>query len=156
MPRFVLAALALAVPAAAGAQSSEVTVRVSLPVTEAVGVLEVTTASTDFGTLSFEAMSQGWAERQGPLVAARANLAFSVVVSAPDPFSGPTSKTADELWITTDGASWTPLSASGFALVSTTAGESVSLAPDYRWLLGFESDPPGLYSLTVHYRLEGG
>jgi hypothetical protein len=143
-------------PAPAGAQGSEVTVRVSLPVTEAVGLLEVTPASTDFGTLSFEAMSQGFAQREGPTLIARANHAFSVVVSAQDAFTGPATKTQDELQVAASSVPFTSLSESGVVVVSSGAGASLSRVLEYRWLLSEESDPPGSYSLGVNLRLDGG
>lgn len=160
MPRHVLRRALLvfallAVPGSLLAQGSAVTVRVSLPVGEPVGVLEITPASTDLGSLSSAALSQGYAEGQGPALLVRANHAFVVVASAPDPFSGPAPKPAGELEVATDGVPFTPLSAAGVVLVASPAGASLTRTIGYRWLVGFGTDPPGAYSLTVDLRLEG-
>lgn len=152
---FAVVAATLAEPGPASGQS-EATVRVGLPVTEAVGVLELPTGTVDFGSLSFDDVSLGWAERAGPVLAARANHAFSVFVSAPDPFSGPVGKSVDDLRISTDALPWTPLSATNLTLVSTSSGGNVAVPTHYRWLVSFVSDPPGSYTLEVFYRLAGG
>lgn len=145
----------LVVPGSLLAQGDAVTVRVSLPVDDAVGVLEITPASTDLGALSSAALSQGYAQGQGPSFLVRANHGFMVVASAPDPFSGPATKPVSELEVATEGVPFTPLSATGVVLVTSAGGGSLTRAIGYRWLVGFASDPPGAYSLTVDLRLEG-
>lgn len=132
------------------------TVRVSLPVAEAVGVLEFSPVSTPFGELSIEEIAQGHADREGPLVSARTNQPFSIVLTSADFFTAPVEKGAEDLLVATDGVAFTPVGPEGVVLFTSPAGGVVNRALDYRWNVGFEMDPPGAYELALSLRVQGG
>lgn len=91
----------------------------------------------------------------GPTVTGKANVPFSVTISAPAGFTTPAGAkgAADVSWSLTSGGTFTPLSSTGANVIhQTTTGGSQNVSIFYQTLWR-TTDAPGAYSLSIVYTL---
>jgi hypothetical protein len=144
----VIAMSSLPAPAA-GAQGTTATVRVNLPVTSAISVLDVTTSTADFGTIGSAQLSTGFVDVPGPTIRVRSNLPFVVSMAAATSTFGPAAKPASDVGWTTSGAPYTALSNSPAIVLAGVSGGDRSERLDFRMQLAAGTDAPGLYQLAL-------
>jgi hypothetical protein len=133
----------------AGAQGTTATVRVNLPVTSAISVLDVTTSTADFGTIGSAQINAGFVDAPGPTIRVRSNLAFVVAVAATTPTFGPAAKPSSDVSWAVSGASHTPLSTSPAVALSSASGGDHSAVLTFRMQLALGTDVPGTYLLAL-------
>lgn len=138
------------------AQGSTATVRVNLPVTDLVATMAVSTDVLDLGDISGSELTAGYSDAQGPVVTVRANHAFFVLISAPDPFVGPWAKPVSDVTWSSNGGPYTALTTLGAQLLASSGGASLSRSVDYEVLWSFGQDVPGSYLLRLDFTLDPG
>jgi hypothetical protein len=144
----VIAMSSLPAPAA-GAQGTTATVRVNLPVTSAISVLDVTTSTADFGTIGSAQLSTGFVDVPGPTIRVRSNLPFVVSMAAATSTFGPAAKPASDVGWAVSGGSHTPLSTSPAVALANASGGDHSAVLTFRMQLALGTDVPGTYLLAL-------
>lgn len=149
----VLVAAGLLTGAArADAQGASATIRVNLPVTDAVTVLIVSSPDTDVGPAGLNELLAGATVADGPGLEVRSNGPFTVTIAAASPTFGPDAKPSSDVeWATTAGGPFSGLSTAGATILSSGTGGVFSLALIFRMLWALEDDGPGVYELPVQF-----
>lgn len=136
------------------AQGVTATVRVNLPVTNAISVLDVSASSTDFGTVGSAQLSAGQVAAPGPTIRVRSNRPFAVLIAAGAPTFGPAPKpVSDVRWALSSGGSFATLATSPATVFSSASGTDVTETLMFRMLLSLATDVPGLYQLPLSITL---
>ena len=132
------------------AQGTTATVRVNLPVTNAITVLTTSTSLTDFGTIGSAQLVAGSVDASGPALRVRSNRPFAVLVAAEAPTFGPSSKPiADVRWALSAAGPWNALTETPVTVFSSGSGADLSASMIFRMLLNYGTDVPGSYQLAL-------
>jgi hypothetical protein len=136
------------------AQGTTATVRVNLPVTNAVSVLNVSPFSTDFGMVGSAQLAAGVVQAAGPTVRVRSNRPFAVTMAAGTATFGPAAKPASDVrWSLSSGGSYTALSTSPTTVFTSPTGAVMTQALHFRMTVGLATDLPGSYPLALSVTL---